>query len=1497
MTKRLKKVASKSTMVAAASLMVATPLISTSSAIAADEQAKAEPTDSAAKSAETKVDVPNESALKAKAEEATKAGVKVNTKDTETRNFSVTEREAEVKKATADYDSQVKTLDSAIAEQKANDAAYEKAVAERNAAIEQNKKIDAQNAAAEKAHAEAVKAEEEVKKAAESITAKIGDFNKAKGAGSAELKAAVTAWQEANKTWDGSADFYAQKMTELDKAAGTEQAKKVMAEIAAYQKAAAERGQALADAISALEAVQVKNAALKEDFLKQMEVYEAQMKEYQKLVDEQTKNADPNKAIVAPATLAYQQPFTVDVQAQNLTSVTGSFDQMYKSKEGVKVFNSDYMQIIPVKDGDSITSVWKNRATDAETGRSLDLTIEMTDITTAPSDRQFLGNGYETFPGYTPVDENHGYISNTPLVSVYSNSVDSFNFNMVAGAKLKYTYTYSDTGEKYAKDYYITTGSHDWAGTMDGSPSYDYEFSAPLTGVKATFLNKDSYLSDTVREVRGVGSKVTPVAYGVKAEMNNEVYPQDILYHDDSGDYVFNRIGVTYLVENGASIATGVSYTNEANSERREMRTEGAPYAWVGQHYMSTVQTVAPTEIAPVKPAEPAYEPENAEIGELIAVPVLSSPLEPVKTSHVDVPAEPVKKVASADVRYLNLVEQLADLRIAKTVVDNDASDGEISFRVDGTNKGPGVAWEAAIDDLGGDGITSVALSDVIYNGEALVEGKGSVEGSVLSLKEVRPSDTFSFTVTAKVDPNLDVVTNAVKVTSPDDPTKGTGEDTQRNDGVDDDTDGKDAETTPLKATAKVRLDKKFLSFDEATGVATFEVKGVNEKGIAHDVVIEDFGGLGLSDVKVQSFSSELPAGESKSESADSVVEDDKKDTTAAPSESASPSASASASAPADGLGDGAGRDDSNIDNERPQVAAITSSGDVTVHRSTAYQGSSFPVVIFEFGSLDEAKASTVELGKPTGAVSVSYDNSGNKADQLAVTVKDNAVGELVIPYTITTADGVTTAYEERIQVIDKDGNKIEGTGGSGESTVAPEASPSESAPADGGPTESRPTSAVKAADQDKLKSVDVKDTSDFTVDGAKVTVDAMGIGETFTMVVTAKVADTARSIENSVGVTTPDDPEAKGKDGSQVNEDVPGDEDGWDKTVNELQRPADLKVLKEVVDGDATDGSVSFRITGANLGVGDAPDVTLEDMKAQRTGLTNPKISEVKLGEGELAADRYSVAEDNQSITLGTLNSGEQVSYLITFDVEPGATEVANAASITSPFDPVNPEGDIQPNDDIPGDNDQKDKVSVKLGEPALKVDKEVVDGDISDGKATFRIKGGNFGGTIEKNVMVSDAEREGFSGGVISEVKAPEGVQATVEGSTGVKLDKLAPGQVVEFLITFEADPNAAAYSNVATIGSDNLKPGGGEPQVNGSLEEDTDQKDKVVIEKPAVETPATPAEQPVVKGETARTGSGAEAVRNGLLGLLGLGAVGGGGFAIFRSLRKGKGEELDS
>ena len=342
-----------------------------------------------------------------------------------------------------------------------------------------------------------------------------------------------------------------------------------------------------------------------------------------------------------------------------------------------ETYNSKFAVACNVQQGDVIHATWLNAAKDTKTGRSLDLSIELK-VRGVNGGR--VNHSFQQGLGGESQDESHSEFMDRydkkprrkifgrvlsyesvhmtgPRVYVYSNAIDNFALENVFDVDQKVNLRYADTRASYDKPFYLTVGSLDWAMPVGGREADDYdsrwgshpnrvEFTRPGLGVIDTFIPKNSYLH---REVRGLGLERGVVnahfasgsAYYTSYDRKDN-YPIDLWDHLDDRKESVQKIGVTYLVANGATIVNGTDYDRD-HEYYREIRdtknTFNRGYAY--NHIMLTTDLVGSTTPPPKTPPKKP-ELKLLEKKEKQAVPPKPvEPPRPPKPTYEKVPSTP----------------------------------------------------------------------------------------------------------------------------------------------------------------------------------------------------------------------------------------------------------------------------------------------------------------------------------------------------------------------------------------------------------------------------------------------------------------------------------------------------------------------------------------------------------------------------------------------------------------------------------------------------------------------------------------------------------------------------------------------------------------------------------------------------------------------------------------------------------------------------------------
>lgn len=276
------------------------------------------------------------------------------------------------------------------------------------------------------------------------------------------------------------------------------------------------------------------------------------------------------------------------------------FDNMYNSSEEHVVFNP--------QDGLKIT--WHKAATDQSNGRSLDITWTITDIQNVPKDDPSNGwpeaKARQIAHGWSVPSEDSQiakyYSAN--YIDVYSNPVDEIGWGNIAGFKVKEELTYSDTGEEYKGTYYRSAGS-----LNAQTQGTRWEFSSPVSGVLASYISNDSLILPNEQAVSGKASAVASKAFMIGP--NKESGPGLGGAYGDTTTEALTKEGVTFLVNNGSTIAYGVSGPTGSGKDAGPVTTDQLEIPSYGEHLMGSTGIVATGVPAPKSTVHYHYDTLN----------------------------------------------------------------------------------------------------------------------------------------------------------------------------------------------------------------------------------------------------------------------------------------------------------------------------------------------------------------------------------------------------------------------------------------------------------------------------------------------------------------------------------------------------------------------------------------------------------------------------------------------------------------------------------------------------------------------------------------------------------------------------------------------------------------------------------------------------------------------------------------------------------------------
>lgn len=373
-----------------------------------------------------------------------------------------------------------------------------------------------------------------------------------------------------------------------------------------------------------------------------------------KLKAEQVTNADPNKAIVDAKNLAVEQPFDVVDNDNSLVSINGAApqDNLDERTDFPDNWSSANTYRFTNLDGNNpnLSLVYKDAAVDKATGKKLTAKVDVV---------RFVSN-----PTGSPYANGSPKWSN--MIDVHSSFTDIISFQKIYNMELKVTLTYSDTGAAYEKQFYLTPGSLNAQQEQGATAANRYEFTAPGNGVIATFLNTESRINPTAQSLQGTSASMPGtehVGFYIRQGSN-----QGGVVFDETDD-ALKYLGVTYLVNNGASVYVGTTGNpgipgddGVSGDPKSVSDSDYSPYTIDASynHLMLSARTVAPTLKDPVKPKP--ITPEEKPL----------KPLKPLK----QVPTVPEVKKPDLkpvpEVKLNKVVIKVANIAPEKTVANED---------------------------------------------------------------------------------------------------------------------------------------------------------------------------------------------------------------------------------------------------------------------------------------------------------------------------------------------------------------------------------------------------------------------------------------------------------------------------------------------------------------------------------------------------------------------------------------------------------------------------------------------------------------------------------------------------------------------------------------------------------------------------------------------------------------------------------------------------------
>lgn len=434
----------------------------------------------------------------------------------------------------------------------------------------------------------------------EKVLSTVYQIKKEQTAKASEIDAKIQEWYKTQSDYKAKKDTYdkAKAQYDIDKAAYDKAVADQSTDQAAYEQALAqyEKDKAAYD-----------QAKAKYDSDKA--AYDQKKAAYDEAVAQQ-ESSDHNTAIRVDG-LVYENPFDFAQNRASLAELTVNNAQDLGTPpanpyDTGDMYNSDYIRLFNVNNGTTAHMLYKGIATDKETGATLDAVVEVTGMTVSQTPTQNVLGG-------TQADSQ---------LMVFSNYLDLVAMKDIVKMDIKTTLKYASgdkAGQDYDRNYYISygslhgvtsqfvtnaTGQNPWP---DGGTGH-YEYASPVSGVLASLQNPGSLLVQQAQDINsasGVLGKGFMIQQGTDYRESNIDFPRDggnFGYIGDTDPEIMTRLGVTFKVSNGNTIAIGTSSAVPGQD----------PTSYYGRynHAMFSNVTVAPTMEQPPTPPTPPTEPK-----------------------------------------------------------------------------------------------------------------------------------------------------------------------------------------------------------------------------------------------------------------------------------------------------------------------------------------------------------------------------------------------------------------------------------------------------------------------------------------------------------------------------------------------------------------------------------------------------------------------------------------------------------------------------------------------------------------------------------------------------------------------------------------------------------------------------------------------------------------------------------------------------------------------
>lgn len=251
------------------------------------------------------------------------------------------------------------------------------------------------------------------------------------------------------------------------------------------------------------------------------------------------------------------------VAESNIGPDGSPFDKSF-IKGDFPFYNSSNMTVIKgVNNNTRINIVWKNAATDKDTGRSLDLHVTLSNISP-------IRNTSQNPSWHNGQLQTYLY----PQIGVLSNPADFLDTWSISYLEASPELTYSDNGQEYGKEYYWTVGSLDHNRADDPA-----EGTSAISGVKGVYVNNNSRINETPQAIHNATFSSSKWFTG-EAQYPNGTHGyykttpspstgDDLNSKTDGAPNTFYYEGVTYKIANNARVALLLNEDSNTSTSSR----------------------------------------------------------------------------------------------------------------------------------------------------------------------------------------------------------------------------------------------------------------------------------------------------------------------------------------------------------------------------------------------------------------------------------------------------------------------------------------------------------------------------------------------------------------------------------------------------------------------------------------------------------------------------------------------------------------------------------------------------------------------------------------------------------------------------------------------------------------------------------------------------------------------------------------------------------------